>query len=292
MTNSELAELLNSTAGLEGNDGVTANVIREWVGWDLLPRAEARGRARGLNPDWSRSNSALRRATRLAELRKAAVRRENALVVQAYLEWGFPDFVKVRSALLSEFRKCRNQLIRRKITFFEGRQFGTISAAQLRAFSNQNGPLAERFVETQFEQSKEAYAVLAEAMSRSETELPDLVRIIQIGFDRLDREAGATIPTQCLTAFANSFPGLTGFESEIDNSGETIIQTASERKYREARYRMRKLRTVIQRAGIISPDVSSGSELLRELSLLGPQITIGPWSVMAFVQALKLSVPI
>jgi len=213
-------------------------------------------------------------------------------VVQAYLEWGYRDFAKVRSALLREFRKWRNQLARRKITFFEGRPFEAISAAQLRAVANQNGPLAERFAGTQFEQSKEAYAVIADAMSRSETEIPELARIIQIGLDRLDGAVAASIPAQYIAVFANSFSGLTGFESEIDNSGETIIQIASERKYREARYLIRKLRTAIHRAGAIMPDENSGSDLLKELSLLGPQITIGPWSVLGFVQALRLSVPI
>jgi len=292
VTNSDLAKLLNSAAGLSGKDRVTVNVIRQWVSWELLPRAEPKGRARGLNPDWSRNNSALRRARRLAELRKAGIRRENALVVQAYLEWGHHDFAKVRSALLSEFQKSRNHLTRRKITFLEGRQFETISATQLRAIANQNGPLAERFVETRFQQSKEAYAVLADAMSRSETQLPELVRIIQIGLDRLDEIAAASIPTQCLAAFANSFSGLTGLESEIINSGETAIKSASERQFREARYLIRKFREMIDKTANAGSGTNPRLELMRELSFLGPQITVGPWMVMGFVQGLKMTVPI
>lgn len=287
MTNTELAEWLNQTAELSGRDRVTANVIRQWVNWDVLARAAAKGRAVGLNPDWSRPHSATRRSRRLADLRRADVRRENAIIVQAYLEWGHPDFPRVRSALLSEFRKWRDQLIRRKVTFLRGTPFATVSAAQLRAIANQNGPLDKRFVGTPFQQSKEAYAVVADAMSRSETDLADLIRITTGAFERIDREIADSMPPQCIAAIANSFSGLTGLESEIANSGETLIQKASERQFRVARHRVRKFRKVTEIAGHINTSDNSKAALFQELSLLGPQITVGKWMILFFVQALK-----
>jgi hypothetical protein len=292
VTNSELAEWLNVTGELSGPDRVTANVVRQWVGWDVLPKARARGQVVGRNPKWSRTDSALRRALRLAELRQAGVKRENAVVVQAYIEWGHPDFARVRSALLSEFRKWRNQLIRRKITLLEGRPYASASAAELRAIQKQNGPLAERFVGTPFQLTKEAYAVLADAAHRSQSNSVDLSRLIQGAISNIDPQVAGAIPPQYIAAITNSFSGLIGLESEISNSGETVIQKASERQFREARYFIRKFGTMVQRAGDIGTDVNSGSAVIKELSALGPQVSVGPWAVIGFVQGLKLIVSI
>src|SRR5690348_10385096 len=96
MTNAELAAYLNEQLGLSAGQAVTTDVVRQWVAWDVLPKAKVQGRISGKGPAWSRLGVARRRAMRLAQLRKLGTRREKALIVQAYIEWGHPDFGRVR----------------------------------------------------------------------------------------------------------------------------------------------------------------------------------------------------
>ena len=69
MTNDELASALNSEFGLEGRARVSANVIRQWVDWGLLPKAQITGRSERGGPIWERKGIAMIRARRFAEMR-------------------------------------------------------------------------------------------------------------------------------------------------------------------------------------------------------------------------------
>lgn len=178
MTNSELAELLNARLGLAEHDAVTVNVLRQWVAWDVLPKARVAGRVDGKGPIWSRTGATLRRANRLGELRRRGIKRENALIVQAYIEWGHHDFDRVRAAMRSEWDKWAAQLTRKQTTFIENTDYGEISATQKRAIANQIGPISPIFKGTKLEQSPELYALIADFARTGESDLGHLSSLI------------------------------------------------------------------------------------------------------------------
>jgi len=239
MTNVELANSLNEKFALAGPDAVTLDVIRQWVAWDVLPRAQVKGRLPGKGPLWNRDERSLRRAHRLAELRKAGVRRENAVIVQAYVEWGHPDFARVRSALRAEFTKWRNQLNRDHTTFIGGDGYRGLSASRKRSIANQLGPLDGRFVGTQFEHTPEIYAVLANLARLAEGDLNQTRELISNAMEQLHPNFKAIIPIEMADLIANSISGLTGLPDEMEESGEGVIERATERQFRIARHHAR-----------------------------------------------------
>jgi len=289
MTNAELAKQMNALWGLKGRDAVTANVIRQWVAWDVLPKARVQGRAAGNGPIWIRDERSLRRANRLAELRKAGVRRENALIVQAYIEWGHSDFYRVRHALRDEFSKWRNQLNHRHITFIGDDSFANLSATRKRAIANQLGPLDSRFSGTQFEQSPALYAVWADLARTADGNSNFLIAQLIEALQRIYPAIDAIVPSELLSSIAIGLPGLTGSSDEIDNSGESTIEIASERQFRVARIYARRYLKLLREAGCYdaSPGLDPGArELMQMLHSFAPQISTGPWLTFAFAQLL------
>ena len=294
MTNSELAALVNSRLGLAGQDSVTANVIRQWVAWDVLPKARIQGREKGKGPVWSRSGPAVRQALRLGALRQRGVKREKALIVQAYIEWGHRDFDRVREALLDEWSKWAAQLTRRQTTFLAKAEFRDIGAKQMRAIANQLGPLDSSFKGTPFQQSPELYAVMAE-FARSGNGIEKDIEILMAGaFEQMVPGMAEMLPPHCSGALAGSILGLIGTSDEIANSGETTIQTATERQFRIARYQIRlfyrQLRASERHTEIASLDPNFG-RLLQMLRSLAPQISVGPWLIISFIQLLRVISP-
>lgn len=289
MTNAQLADRLNAELGLTGPDAVTANVIRQWVAWDVLPKAQVQGRSAGKGPIWIRSRRAHCRAVRLAELRKAGVRRENAVIVQAYIEWGHPDFERVRSALCKEFAKWRNQLNRRHITLMEGDNYRELSVTKKDAISNQIGRLDERFVGTRFQQSRELYGNIANFSRTSEGDQKLIEELIHGAFDKISPDYSKYIPDDFISILCYSVSGLTGSSEEIVNSGKTTIASATEWQFRIARYFVRCYLRMLQAAGRIS-EISELDHRIREplkmLTVLAPEISVGPWLTSLFVQAL------
>lgn len=293
MTNSELTKLLNARLGLAQQEAVTVNVVRQWVAWDVLPKARVAGKIEGKGPIWSRPRTTLRRANRLGELRKQGIKRENALIVQAYIEWGHPDFDRVQAAMRSEWEKWAAQLTRRQTTFIENSVYEEISATQQRAITNQIGPISRIFRGTKFEQSPEIYALIADFARTGEANLGHLGSLFSGAFFRVLPEIAALLPAEYLPSLASSFAGMTGPPDEIANSAASTIESASERQFRTARHQIR-----IILKGLHSADQFAHSELLSSearqlwqmLQMLSPQITAGPWLIFLFVQALKYEV--
>jgi len=90
---------------------------------------------------------------------------------------------------------------------------------------------------------------------------------------------------------ANSFSGMTGAADEIDNSAETVIQNASERQFRIARYQIRLFLGELRKSDQHRQSAArhfDADRLWQMLDLLLPQISAGPWLVFSFVQALKI----
>ena len=124
---------------------MTENVIRQWVRWRVIAPAKARGRFVGTSPEWQRDERALRRATRLAQLRKLGVIRRDAVIVQAFLEWGYPGLETVRQSMVRELRKCLAIIMRRRTSRLDGLAYKDTGAARRKAIKNQLGRL-ERFL--------------------------------------------------------------------------------------------------------------------------------------------------
>lgn len=290
MTNPELAEYLNVQLGLAGAEAVSANVIRQWVAWDVLPKAGAQGRSVGESPLWVRSGAAMRRAMRLAELRTRGITRENALIVQAYIEWGHDDLDRVRTALIGEWSKWAKQLSRRQTTFLKDEKFNDVGATKKRAIANQIGPLDSIFVGTPFEQSNEFYAQFAELSHTGKDNSNSIPGLMIDAIARISPGIAPLLPANLISAFAHSFAGMTGPPDEIANSGESTIRIASERQFRIARFYVRSMLKQFRTMGHVDEGVRSDpvvSQLLQFLQMLHPQISVGQWAVFLFVQALK-----
>lgn len=291
MTNAELAELLNAKAELAGAGALTANVIRQWVAWDVLPKADASGRTIGQSPLWSRSGPAVRRATRLTELRKAGVRRETALIVQAFIEWGHPDFERVRCALVHELHKWRAQLLHHRTTRIGNADYRQLSAVQQRAIRTQLGPLDSRFVGRQFQQSDEFYATFAELAQTGEGD-PERHRELLTGALERMFPKFAQLPTGTqIAGITDLISGALGSPEEIANSGQSSIENASERELRIARVMTRRIwriqRQTREMAGLRQLG-RPAFELIEIQNSISAQTTIGPWAVMQLVQCLLL----
>lgn len=287
MTNRGLAARLNAQLGLTGNNAVTPNIIRQWVSWEVLPKSTAKGRSLGRSPSWSRSTVALRRARRLAELRILGVRRESALIVQAYIEWGYPDFDRVRGAMLREIRKWRSQLLRRRTTQFGNTEYENLSVVQKRAIRTQLGPLDCQFIGTQFEQSDELYAAYTRAAERGEIDAIRQFELLRNALSRISPEIADLVPDNAVTQFQQMVAGLFGSPDEISNSAESEIEAASKQEFEAARRGTRKILFALHQSEkrfAIAKLPNSIRELIAMLSALGPQISVGPWTVFQFAQ--------
>ena len=289
MTNAELASLLNSQLGLTETNAVTPNVIRQWVGWEVLTWSTARGRSVGESPEWSRSGKAMRRAFRLAQLRKSGVIRENAVIVQAYIEWGHPDIDRVRQALMREVNKWRSQLLRRRTTRMQNADYQSLSAVQQRAIRRQRGHLDARFAGTQFEQSDELYATFAELAESGEGDGDRVSKVLLAAMDKMLPGIGETLPAASLNRLGSAIAGVFGSADEIANSAQSEIERASEREFRIARLISRRLLQPTREAQRIKEIMElSGAhaELLQMLNSLSPQISVGIWASVQFAQCL------
>lgn len=289
MTNEELAQDLNGKAGLTGGNVVTVNVIRQWVAWDVLRKATPKGRVVGTNPEWSRSRAAMRRALRLAELRKLGVTRQTAVIVQAYIEWGHPDFDRVREALEREITRAGRQLTRNHITLIGDAHYGDLTPTQHRAIAAQLGSLDARLANTQFEQSPELYALFAEAARSGIDHSDQLQPLLGSAFAQMAPDIAARIPNDLIATLAHSIFGMTGDPDEIGNSAQSEIANASESEFHAARQIARRFLRMPRMAKQISADADSAecySELLQQLDSLSPQISNGAWASFLLAQCL------
>lgn len=289
MTNAELADWLNVECRLTGKDIITSNVIRQWVDWGVLPKASARGRTYGQGPKWSRSQVGIRRAVRLAELRTHGVKRETAVIAQAYIEWGHSDFERVLNALLHELRKWQSQLTRRRTTFIDGRNYRSLSLVQKRAIRVQLGAIDAFFDGTRFQQSDEFVAIFAQLAESGTGDTTSLSRLLVEAIDRIYPGFGQFLSLIPIDEILKLVAGALGSPEEIENSAQSEIEKAGERDFRTARVAMRRVSRMLRQTGRLSiiPGIpESLRELFTKLNAVSAQISIGPWGVFHFTQCL------
>lgn len=290
MTNADFAAMLNDDLALTGRSAITIDVIRQWVAWGVLPKAKATASTIGNSPEWSRDDRSHRRARRLAELRKAGVRRETAMIAQAYLEWGHSDFERARRAILSEYRRSRAKILKPLTTNMEFANYGAVRSVAKLAIQNQSGPLDDRFRGTQFQQPPELIALSLQLATRGDSDLTRITELIENSIDQMVPVISPHINSGHLSTIANSMTGVFGSADEIGNSAESTIERSSPRQFRIARYLTgRGLRTIrlAYSARELSGIGAPGRELMEMMVSIGPQISIGKWALFMFVQALQ-----
>lgn len=280
---------VQARAPMTGKDTVTVNVIRQWVAWDVLPKASAQGQVVGTGPAWSRSRTGMRRATRLAELRKRGVKRENALIVQAHIEWGYRDLDRLRDALTSEWAKWSKQLIRRRTTRIGNHKFEDLSAVQRRAIRAQLGSLDSRFIDSQFQQPDEFYAVLAEFAETGESRAQGERELVGNAIERILPGLGQLRSEAQINGIIASLAGAIGSPDEISNSAHSEIENASDRELRMAGAFLRRHWRKLRQTDLVGISVAKPiSELQEKLNSVFPEISIGAWAATQLVQCLLL----
>ena len=288
MTNAELAVYLNAELGLVDKAAVTSHVVRQWVLWDLLPKAAGRGRGRGQGLTWERSERDLRRARQLATWRAYGVRRENALIVHAYVAWGYRDWERVREALATELQLASAALRKRVTTSL---QFGSfrhdISQTRKRAFRTQLGPLDHRLKETQFELSPELYALAGQAAFE-----PPLIQMdISASINEYVSRAFPTFsPLVSLLgpSFFALLEGIFANEDETDKAAMPAIANCSEKDLRTARFLINQLYKIFFPAYRSSDRPHQAKHLFKTIDTIGPQITVGHWRIVGLASAVRI----
>ena len=152
MTNAELAEWLNSEMDLTDDLRVTNNVVRQWVGWNLLPKASISGRDSVKGPIWYRDSNALKAAQRLAEFRKGGLKAKNQLLARCFVDGWKIDIAEARLATFN-WAGFRLKTMSKRLTMDYSRidAGADLSTVQIRALQNQLGTQDDRFKGTPFE---------------------------------------------------------------------------------------------------------------------------------------------
>jgi hypothetical protein len=292
MTNAQLAELLNQEFDLSGTNAITANVIRQWVLWGVLPKACIQGKLPNSGPQWVREPSALRSAKRLTYLRVRGIRGEHALIAQAYLEWGHPDFDRVRTAFHLEFQRIRRQLRKRLTSDTNFDNFADLSPARRKALQNQSGNLDASFVGTKFQQSQEFYLTSLNMAVTGQGTGDQFSNLIKASSQQLFPEHGLQLAEKIEELLTPSITGFMGDPDEISNSIEENIINASMHDFRRARIAFRRTKE-IHKIEILNPEawtnIPEAATLLSEFDRLEPQISIGRWAISGFVSLLKIA---
>lgn len=182
-------------------------------------------------------------------------------------------------------------MTRRQTTFLGKSKFSDVSTTQKRAIATQIGPLDDIFRGTQFEQSREFYAAIGEFSRTGEGNSDYLTKLTVNAFHQILPKLAQSLPVEFISILANSFSGMTGIPDEIDNSAESVIQNASERQFRTARYQIRLVLRELRKSDQHRQSEAdfATQQLWQMLNLLAPQISTGPWLVFAFTQVLQIT---
>lgn len=291
MTNAALASSLNSELGLTGDDAVTVNVIRQWIGWRVLPRATANASVIGKSPEWRRDDRAYRTALKLARARKAGVRRETAVISQAWLEWGYDDIERARAAIIAEYVRARERLLKRLSTSLDFGNYAGLSATRKRAIRTQSGPLDDRFKGSPFELSPELYATVLQAGRDGSVDLHRISALIRDAVNRMVPSFSALIDQPQIEAIAGSYSGVFGQPNEIEGSVQENLQSATHEQLRKARRFARRGFMVVRLGNRVAnlPAIPADiSRLAGELASLSEQIIFGEWPISMFGQSLQM----
>lgn len=289
MTNADLVAYLNEELGLTGASAVTSDVIRQWVLWDVLPRATSRGRGYGRGLEWKRSGRDLHRARQLARWRDYGIRRESAVIAQSFLEWRYPDFDHARRAIIIEFKRARALALKRFNTTADISDFAHLSSVGRRALRNQLGPLDGRFADTQFDLCGETYAAFLSAAIKGEGNIGQLTALLTHPIENLSPACSALFPESALQWFIGTTMGMFGEPTEIANSAQFTIEIASEREWRIARIATRRIFKMLRHAQAVSkiPGLDKSTrDLFAMLAQIQSEISIGRWAISMFAQIL------
>lgn len=286
MTNAELAEMLNVAKRLAGSQAVTPNIIRQWVLWDLLPRATASASGRGQPMEWSRSGEAMRQAFRLAELRRYGLTRRSALIVQAFLEWGFGNFEDAQAAIKTEFGHARTQVLRSLSSDTRHDQYNNISRATQKALHHQAGPLDPRLIGTPFQLSKETTLRTLDAMVTGASRETEVAERISEHWNGMWQSAEGIPIDAVAQGMALGISGLFGDKEEVESPGQVTMENAPLRSFVLARYLWRtryfQLPEKCDALSEFKDAIPWISQFLQIYNQLGPSIFVGPWAACSF----------
>ncbi len=288
MTNAELASLLNDEFDLKGRACLSANVIRQWVDWELLPKARVVGREGSNGPIWERDDAALARARRFAEIRYFGVRSERALVAQTYIEWRAISFDRAKPAILAEFRSARAKTKRRLTADIPEGAVADFPAIKRRALKNQGGPIDAIFQGSQFELSTD---MVLSGMRAAFTGYADDREQTALLATALAKAAPSLIATMhaSLLPGAKFSRGLFADPEETDLSVESLLQAATVEEFERAQAFLAKSARRFRRLadGGYSAMLPNEFEPFRVmLEKVLPQISCGQWLTTLFAQVL------
>lgn len=300
MTNEQMAAWLNDDLGLKGRQAVTANVVRQWVSWGVLPKASAKGQRVGSGPLWERDAVALDRAKRLASIRKWNVVRESAVIAQAFIEWGHDDTAKVRRCLIAEFERCRRLLFKSVTSSTDFAAVGSLSAAKKKALLHQSGSLDVMFINDRAANWSDLLVRALGVMrsgSGDSCALPEMLLGSGI-FPELIRPLASDMMTP---AAVSSIQRLFAEPDEHDVGGEIHLLNATDAELLDARDSARAwlfsampmlLSFEIPDVPQMPPGFAEAAAMLAvmqpQLAELYPQISCGYWAVSTYVTALSM----
>ncbi len=300
MTNDELAAQLNSELRLEGRQAVTANVIRQWVSWGVLPKSIPKGQRVGSGPIWERDAIALYRAKRLASVRQWNVIRETAVISQAFLEWGHDDIKRVRQALLSEFSRSRRSLFKSMTSSTDFAAVANLSAAKKKALIHQSGQLDIMFVKDRAANWPDlliSFLGLAHSGSGDIGALPEI--LLQSGiFPEATRPLASTMITPSVVA---AIQKLFADPDEHGVAGEIHLSNATDAELLEAREKTShwlfitmptilnfSIPKVLELPVELNEEAHTFDIIQQQLTKIYPQISSGHWATSAYVVALSM----
>ncbi|WP_293881254.1 hypothetical protein [Sphingomonas sp.] len=289
MTNAELASALNDEFKLEGHARLSANVIRQWVDWGLLPKAQVGGRIQGGGPIWGRQNSAIMRARRFAEMRIYGLRSERALVAEAYIEWDAVSFDRAKHAILGEFCSVKSKLRRNLTADIPAGPVSEFSSTKRRALRNQGGPLDPIFRSTQFELSTDTILAAMQSTFAGISNEGDQFALIANALAQMAPSLAPYLPSHLLEMASTN--ALFAPSDEVEFSGEAVLALSTQAQFASARKTtmkfVRRMHKVTDgRYAHIFPDDSLA--MLSMMKTLLPQISTGPWLVTRFTHILMM----
>lgn len=280
MTSEELVQLLNLSISHPDHQ-VTADVVRQWVAWKVLPPAVGRGRGIGESRRWFRSQSNLAQAKRLAELRNAGMVTRQALQAQMWLEgWGL-DFGIAKPAIVARFDAALAKIRRGITTSFDPRDGRSPTAAKRRAVAHQLGQQAEVFRQSAFLiDPEEIFHAFGPLFLGTENRF-DISGILA----RVLRQTNVVVPPGALERITAALAGLLGDEQEIEFAGRRSIEEGALDEYELAR----RVFTLGRRglAAIAKPDFrrltpAVWAPFLEIADAVGEQVFRGHFAVLSF----------
>jgi hypothetical protein len=139
VTIDEFLKRLNEQARLPSNKIITARMLEDWAYKDLVPGPIRFGGTE--KPNWQWSKESLEAALKIIEYRRRGFKRSTAIRAQRWLEDLDLKTPLDREAILLEFKRARNLLIRYVSSTHGMRADTTLSEYKRRALLRQIGPL-------------------------------------------------------------------------------------------------------------------------------------------------------